>query len=273
MPKHCPVCGGDIVREAGEAASRCINTNCPAWLKESVRHFASRGVMDIDGLGDVLVDQLVSRGLVKSVADIYDLTSEQLADLERMGRKSADKVIGNIGFSRSKPLARVLNGLGIPFVGERTAQILADTFGSIDVIAGAGQEMLQEAEEVGPKVAHSIQTFFQEPHNRELVERLRRAGLQFVQQIKPKKKTGALAGKTFVLTGTLPTLKREEAKERIEAAGGKVVGSVSKKTGYVVAGDDPGSKLDKARELNVAVIGESELLKLLQGETPASENQ
>ena len=264
MPRHCPVCGGDIVREAGEAASRCINTNCPARLKESIRHFAARGVMDIDGMGDVLVDQLVTRGLVKNVADIYSLDVEQLIGLERMGKKSAEKVHANIGASRSRPLARVLNGLGIPFVGERTAQILGETFGSLDVIAGADQQALQEAEEVGPKVAHSIWKFFREPHNTELVERLRKAGLQFEQAIKPKKKAGALAGKTFVLTGVLPTLKREEAKEKIEAAGGKVVGSVSKKTDYVVAGEDAGSKLDKANELGVAVIGEGELLDLLK---------
>ncbi len=220
--------------------------------------------MDIDGMGYVLVDQLVSRGLVKSVADIYDLTLEQVMDLERMGKKSAEKVLANIDASRSKPLPRVLNGLGIPFVGERTAQILGDTFGSLDVIAAADQEALREAEEVGPKVAHSIWKFFREPHNRELVERLRKAGLQFEQKIKPKKKAGALAGKSFVLTGTLPNLKREEAKEKIEAAGGKVTGSVSKKTDYVVAGDEPGSKIDKARELGVPVIGESDLLDMLK---------
>ncbi len=264
MPKHCPVCGGDVVREEGESASRCINTNCPARLKESILHFAARGVMDIDGMGYALVDQLVSKGLVRGVADIYDLTVDQITDLERMGKKSAAKILTNIDTSRSRPLPRVLNGLGIPFVGERTAQILADTFGSLDIIANSDQDKLQEADEVGPKVAHSIRKFFDEPHNKELVERLRKAGLQFEQQIKPKKKAGALAGKSFVLTGTLPTLKREEAKEKIEAAGGKVTGSVSKKTDYVVAGEDAGSKLDKAKELGVPVIGESTLLSLIQ---------
>ena len=263
MPKHCPVCGGDIVREEGEAASRCINTNCPARLKESVRHFAARGVMDIDGLGYALVDQLVSHGLVRSVADIYELKLEQLVDLERMGKKSAEKILANIDATRSKPLHKLLNGLGIPFVGERTAQILGDTFGSLDLIAASDQEKLQEAEEVGPKVAHSIWKFFREPHNQELIERLRKAGLQFEQKVKPKKKAGALAGKSFVLTGTLPSLKREEAKEKIEAAGGKVTGSVSKKTDYVVAGEEAGSKLDKARELGVAVIDEAQFLDML----------
>jgi DNA ligase (NAD+) len=263
MPKHCPVCGGEIVREEGEAASRCINTNCPARLKESVRHFAARGVMDIDGMGDVLVDQLVNRGAVKSVADIYDLTVEQLMDLDRMGQKSAEKVWRNIDGSRKQLLPRVLNGLGIPFVGERTAQILAETFGSLDAIAASDEETLQQAEEVGPKVSQSIRQFFHEPRNRELVERLRQAGLTFTHAIK-EKTVGRLEGKVFVLTGTLPNLTREDAKQRIEAAGGKVTGSVSKKTDYVVAGEDPGSKLDKANSLGVAVIGEPELLALLQ---------
>jgi DNA ligase (NAD+) len=263
MPKHCPVCGGEVVREEGEAASRCINTNCPARLKESVSHFAARGVMDIDGMGDVLVDQLVSRGLVKSVADIYHLTLDQLLELERMGQKSAEKVLKNIDASRKRPLPRVLNGLGIPFVGERTAQILAETFGSLDAIADADEEVLQQAEEVGPKVSESILQFFHEPRNRELVERLRKAGLTFEHAMR-KKIGGALTGKTFVITGTLPNLAREEAKARIESAGGKVTGSVSKKTDYVLAGADPGSKLDKANQLGITVIGEAELLALLK---------
>ena len=262
MPKHCPVCGGDIVREPGEAASRCINTNCPARLKESVLHFVSRGVMDVDGMGDALVEQLVAGGLVRSVADIYGLSLDQMLGLERMGKKSAEKILANIAASREKPLERVLNGLGIPFVGERTAQILARTFGSMDTIAGAGMDTLQEAEEVGPKVAHSIQQFFQEPRNQELVERLRAAGLQFTQEIR-RRVAGALEGKNFVITGTLPTLTREEAKARIEAAGGKVTGSVSAKTQYLVAGDEAGSKLTKAQALGVPVIGEAELLDLL----------
>jgi DNA ligase (NAD+) len=264
MPKHCPVCGGEIVREEGEAASRCINTNCPARLKESVLHFVARGVMDIDGMGYALVDQLVTRGIVKSVADIYDLTLDRLLELDRMGTKSAEKVLHNIDRSRKQPLPRVLNGLGIPFVGERTAQILAETFGSLDAIADADEEKLQEAEEVGPKVSESIRQFFHERRNRELVDRLRRAGLTFEHEIKKRKTAGPLTGKVFVITGTLPNLAREDAKARIEAAGGKVTGSVSKKTDYVVAGADPGSKLDKAGSLGVPVIGEPELLTLLQ---------
>ena len=262
MPKHCPVCGGEIVREPGESASRCINTNCPARLKESILHFAARGVMDIDGMGYALVEQLVTAGLVRSVADIYELNLEALLALERMGKKSAEKILANIEATKKKSMARVLNGLGISFVGERTAQILGDTFGSIDTIAAATLEQLQEAEEVGPKVAHSIHEFFHEPRNLEMVERLRQAGLQFTQEIR-RKQQGPLHGKTFVLTGTLPGLTREDAKARIEAADGKVAGSVSKKTDYVVAGEDAGSKLAKAQTLGVPVIGEQELLDLL----------
>jgi DNA ligase (NAD+) len=261
MPKQCPVCGGEVVREAGEAASRCINTNCPARLKESIRHFALRAVMDIDGLGDALVDQLVDKGLVRSVADLYQLKLEQLVELERMAEKSASKVLANIDASRQRALPRVLNGLGIPFVGERTAQILAETFGSLDEIASADMEKLQTADEVGPKVAHSIYTFFREPRNRELVERLRAEGLQFHHEVK-KKRGGPLEGKTLVLTGTLPSLTREEATRLIEAAGGKVTGSVSKKTDYVVAGEEAGSKLAKARDLGIRVIGEGELREI-----------
>ncbi len=259
MPKSCPVCGGKIVRQEGEVASRCINTNCPARLKESILHFAARGVMDIDGLGDVLVDQLVDRGLVKSVADIYSLRTADLIQLERMGQKSAEKVVANVERSKGNALQRVISGLGIPFVGERTAQFLADTFGSLDKIAAADEETLQQAEEVGPKVAQSVRQFFLEPRNQELVERLRAAGLRFEQAV-VKKSGGPLSGLTFVLTGTLPNLTREEAKARIEAAGGKVTGSVSKKTDYVVAGDEAGSKLEKARELGISVIDEVELL-------------
>ncbi|HLJ18214.1 MAG TPA: NAD-dependent DNA ligase LigA [Bryobacteraceae bacterium] len=263
MPSHCPVCGSAVLREEGAVATRCLNTNCPARLKESIRHFAHRGVMDIDGLGDSLVDQLVDRGLVKSVADIYWLTPEALIELERMGKKSAEKLIANIGRSRKSPLPRVINGLGIPFVGERTGEILAETFGSLDKIAAAGEETLQSAEEVGPKVAASIRRFFDEPRNQALIERLRQAGLQFEHHVR-RKKAGKLKGLTFVLTGTLPNLTREDAKARIESAGGKVTGSVSKNTNYVVAGEEAGSKLDKARQLEIRVIDEEALLRMLE---------
>jgi DNA ligase (NAD+) len=264
MPACCPVCGGHVVREQNEAASRCVNTNCPARLRESLLHFASRGVMDIDGMGEALVDQLLARGLVHNIADVYKLTIDQLLELERMGTKSATKIVHNIDQSRSQPLARVLNGLGIPFVGERTAQVLAAHFGNLDELAKAPVETLEEVNEVGPKVAESIRQFFAEKRNRELIEGLRSAGLQFTGP-KQAKKEGPLTGLTFVLTGSLPTLKREEAKERIEAAGGKVAGSVSSKTSFVVAGEDAGSKLDKARQLGIPIRDEASLLAMLEG--------
>ncbi len=264
MPKHCPVCGGEVVRAEGEAASRCVNTNCPARLKESVLHFSARGVMDIDGLGEALVNQLVDRGMVRSVADLYRLKPDDLAALERMGEKSAQKLSANIEASRKQPLPRILNGLGIPFVGERTAQFLAEAFGDLDAIAQSSEDDLQKAEEVGPKVAHSIHTFFHEPRNRDLVERLRAEHLPFTYEF-TRPAASALSGKTFVLTGTLPSLSREEAKQRIESLGGKVSASVSKKTDYVVSGAEPGSKLDKAQTLQVKVLDEDGLLDLLKG--------
>jgi DNA ligase (NAD+) len=263
MPTQCPVCGGHIVREEGEAASRCINTNCPARLKESILHFASRGVMNIDGVGNALVDQLVDRGMLKSVADIYDLTAERLVTLERMAEKSAGNIIRNIENSKKNPLPRVLTALGMRFVGERTAVFLAEAFGSMDAIAKASLEDLQQAEEVGPKVAESVFQFFEEPSNRKLIDRLRAAGLQFEYQ-STRPKAGPFHGLTFVLTGTLPNLSREEAKSRIEAAGGKVTSAVSKKTDYVVAGSDAGSKLDKARKLEIKIVTEQQLLDLIQ---------
>ncbi|MBI3208634.1 MAG: NAD-dependent DNA ligase LigA [Candidatus Solibacter usitatus] len=262
MPARCPICGGDVVRAEGEAASRCVNSNCPARLKETILHFAARGVMDIDGMGEALADQLVDRGLVDGVAGIYSLTLDQLLGLERMGPKSAEKILQNIDRSRAQPLARVLNGLGIPFVGERTAQILADTFGDLDKIAAADSDALQTANEVGPKVAQSIRGFFDDARNRDLVEVLRAAGLQFTQEIRGPV-GGPLTGSTFVLTGTLPTMTREQAKARIEALGGKVTDSVSKKTTYVVAGEAAGSKLTKAEKLGVPVLDEAGLLGLL----------
>lgn len=265
MPKSCPVCRGDIVREEGEAASRCINTNCPARLKESLLHFSARGVMDIDGLGEVLADQMVDQKLVANVADVYSLELDHLLKLERMGKKSAEKLLANIEASKQRPLSRVLNALGIPFVGERTAQILADYFGDLDKIAAASDAELQQAEEVGPKVAHSIRTFFAEQHNCDLIERLRKAGLQFTGEVRRKEDNkGVLAGLTFVLTGTLPTLSREDATALIEAKGGKVTGSVSKKTNYVVAGEEAGSKLDKANALGIRILDETELRAVLE---------
>jgi DNA ligase (NAD+) len=261
MPTNCPVCGGEVVRAEGEAASRCINISCPARLKESILHWAARGVLDIDGMGEALVDQLVEKGLVTNVADLYRPKFDELVALERLGKKSAEKLLANIDASRRAPLPRILNGLGIPFVGERTAQLLAETFGDLDKIAAADEDELQKAEEVGPKVARSIHQFFREKHNQALVEKLRSEGFTFTYAV--KKKSGALQGLTFVLTGTLPSLTREDAKERIEIAGGKVAGSVSKKTNYVVAGEEAGSKLDKAKQLGIEVIDEARLLEMI----------
>ena len=268
MPSTCPVCGGDVVREEGEAPAAASTRIARRVSANRCSHFAGRRVMDIDGMGDALVDQLLAGGLVKSIADIYQLNAEQLEELERMGKKSAAKVIDNIEHSRRQPLARVLNGLGIPFVGERTAQILAEYFGDLDVIANSGVEELQQADEVGPKVAAAIRDFFDEKQNQELVEHLREAGLQFTQE-KKRKKPGTLNGFAFVLTGTLPTLTRDEAKKRIEANGGKVVGSVSRKTNYVVAGEESGSKLDKAKELGIPVLDESGLFAILDSDADA----
>ncbi|MDP9264305.1 MAG: NAD-dependent DNA ligase LigA, partial [Acidobacteriota bacterium] len=264
MPERCPECGGRVVRSEGEVDHRCVNANCPAKLKESIRHFAARSVMNIEGMGESLVNQLVENKLVANVADIYDLTQAQLENLERMGEKSAQNVLEEIKDSKKLPLERVIYGLGIRMVGERTAEFLAQHFGSLDAIMEASEEELEEVEEVGPRIAASVREFFQEKKNLEMVERLRTAGLKFTGQ---KKQRGTqLEGKTFVLTGTLPNYPREEAKRMIEAAGGKVTGSVSKKTDYVVAGADAGSKLDKARELKVKIIGEKEMEKLVRGE-------
>jgi len=262
MPTACPVCGSKVVREEGEAASRCINANCPARLKESLLHFASRGVMNIDGMGDALVDQLVDRGVVRNVADLYDLTAKSLMSLERMGSKSANNVIRNIDLSRRNPMPRVIAALGIRFVGERTAVFLAEAFGSMDALEHASLDDLQMAEEVGPKVAEAVVQYFSEPGNRELVDRLRKAGLQFTHA-STRPKAGPLKGKTLVITGTLPTLSREEAKSLIEQAGGKVSSAVSKKTAYVVVGEDAGSKLAKAQELGVPTLTEDQLRKLI----------
>jgi DNA ligase (NAD+) len=260
-PERCPVCGTKVVRTEGEVDYRCVNANCPAKLRETILHFASRGVMNIDGMGDALVNQLTERGLVKNVADIYKLTKDDLLSLERMGDKSAQNILDEIEASKKLPLERVIYGLGIRMVGERTAQFLAEHFGSMEALESAGVEELQDVNEVGPRIAESIVEFFSIAANRKLVGRLREAGLTLTGQ---KKQRGTkLAGKTFVLTGTLAHFTRDEAKKMIEDAGGKVTGSVSKKTDYVVAGADAGSKLDKARELGVHVIDEKEMQRIV----------
>src|SRR5208337_3514406 len=262
MPKKCPVCGEEVHRAEGEVAYRCVNTACPAKLKESLLYFAGRRAMNIDGLGDALVDQLVDKGLVHDVADLYNLTHQQLADLERMGEKSAQNLLDEIERSKQAELARAIFALGIRFVGERTGQLLANHFGSLDKLARATAEELVEAEEVGPRVAEAIREFFQEKRNREVIEKLRKAGLQFEQK-QTRKTEGKLTGKQFVLTGTLPTYSRDQAKQLIEESGGRVVGSVSRKTDYVVVGADSGSKLEKARALGITILDEEGLRSLL----------
>jgi DNA ligase (NAD+) len=262
MPETCPVCGTKVVRAEGEVDYRCVNANCPAKLRETILHFASRGIMNIDGMGDALVTQLTERGLVKNVADIYKLTKADLLSLERMGDKSAQNILDEIEASKKLPLERVIYGLGIRMVGERTAQFLAEHFGSMEAFESAGVEELQDVNEVGPRIAESIVEFFSIAANRKLVERLREAGLTLTGQ--RKRRGTKLAGKTFVLTGTLGHFTRDEAKKMIEDAGGKVTGSVSKKTDYVVAGADAGSKLDKAKELGVKVIEEREMEGLIK---------
>ena len=262
FPTHCPVCGSEIVKTEGEVDYRCVNADCPARLLESLLHFSARKVMNIDGLGEAVVEQLLNRGMVKSIADLYTLTEEQLLSLERIGQKTADALLHEIQKSKSVPLNRVLFGLGIRFVGERTAQLLAEKFGSMDALMVASPEELERLNEVGPRVAQATREFFDEAKNRELIEKLRAAGLTFTAE--KRKKSSQFEGMTFVLTGTLPNLSREDAKAKIEAAGGRVSGSVSRKTHYVVAGDEAGTKLDKARELRVKVIGEAELVKLLE---------
>jgi DNA ligase (NAD+) len=259
-PEKCPVCGTKVVRTEGEVDYRCVNADCPAKLHETIRHFASRGVMNIDGMGDALIAQLTERGLVKNVADIYKLSKKDLLGLERFADKSAQNIIKEIENSKKLPLERVIYGLGIRFVGERTAQFLAEHFGSMEALEKASEEELQSVNEVGPRIAQSIAEFFSVSANQNLVARLREAGLTLSGE---KRQRGTkLAGKTFVLTGTLAKYTRDEAKKMIEDAGGKVTGSVSKKTDYVVAGTDAGSKLDKAKELGVTVIEEKELEEL-----------
>jgi len=288
FPTVCPRCGEGLVREPGEVDLRCVNVSCPARLEEELRHFASRGVMNIEGLGEVMVAQLLghtlaevavegeveaiaaegdvaeepTRGaLVHSIADIYKITKEDLLSLERVGEKTADSILAEIERSKKAPLNRVLLGLGIRHVGERTAQALAEEFGSMDALIAASEEDLTKVNDIGPKVAATVREFFANERNLALVERLREYGLTFTAE---KRVRGtALEGLTFVLTGTLPTLTRDEAKERIERAGGKVSGSVSKKTSYVVAGEEAGSKLEKAEQLGVKVVDEAGLLVML----------
>ncbi len=265
MPGTCPVCGSAAVREEGEVDFRCTGgLYCGAQRKQAILHFAQRRAVDIEGLGDKLVEQLVDAGVVKTLPDLYRLGVMAVANLDRMAEKSARNVLEALEKSKQTTLPRFLFGLGIRHVGEATAKDLARHFGNLDAIMNASVDQLLAVNDVGPTVAQSIRTFFDQPHNREVVEQLRACGVHWEEGTPLDAASLHLAGKTFVLTGTFPTLRREEAKALLEASGAKVAGSVSKKTDYVVAGEDAGSKLDKARELGVAVIDEAGMLALLR---------
>jgi DNA ligase (NAD+) len=262
MPKHCPECHSAIHHVEGEVAYRCVNAACPAKRKESILHYASRHALNIDGLGDKIVDQLVDKGLVKDVADLYALKEDQVAALDRMAGKSAQNLLAEIEGSKKNSLARLIYALGIRFVGERTGQLLAEHFSSLEELSAGTEEQLVAVNEVGPKVAAAIVEFFSEPANRQLIKKLHKAGVHPTAE-KREVKSQKLAGKSFVFTGGLANRSREEAGELVQQHGGKVSGSVSKKTDYVVVGTDPGSKYDKAKELGVTILTESEYEKLL----------
>jgi len=262
MPRECPVCRSKIHKVEGEVAYRCLNTACPAKRRESLLHFAGRHAMNIDGLGDKIVDQLVDKGTVKAVSDLYALKLSDLTELERMGEKSAQNLLDEIEASKKNGLPRLIYALGIPFVGERTAQLLANRFSSVEELAAATEQELYEVEEVGPKIASGILEFFSEPANRQLIKKLEKAGVRPTAE-KRMVKSNKLEGKSFVFTGSLANRTREEAGEIVQQHGGQVVSSVSKKTSYVVVGTDPGSKYDKAKELGVPILDETEFEKLL----------
>jgi DNA ligase (NAD+) len=263
LPKHCPVCGSDVIKPEGEAVARCTGgLFCPAQRKEAIKHFASRRAMDIEGLGDKLVEQLVELGLIHDPADLYSLTKEQLMGLERMGEKSAQNLLDALEHSKETTLARFLYALGIREVGEATSQTLARQFRSLEALEKASEEHLQETPDIGPIVAAHIAAFFRQPHNQEVIEKLLAAGIHWPEVEVPAAEEQPLAGKTFVLTGTL-SRPRGEIKAELQALGAKVAGSVSKKTDYVVAGEASGSKLDKARELGVTILDEQQLKQLM----------
>jgi DNA ligase (NAD+) len=264
MPKNCPICGSSVLREEGQVAHRCMGgLYCAAQSEGALLHFASRRAMDIEGLGDKLVEQMVARGMVKTVADLYTLKKADVAALERMGEKSAQNLLEQIERSKQIPLARLLNALGIPQVGEATARLLAEHFRDLDALMRASREGLETLPNVGPNMAEDIYAFFHEKHNREVIRRLRRAGVEPQAPVR-KRKISTVADKTFVLTGTLTSMSRDEAKAKLQELGAKVVGSVSKKTDYVVIGADPGSKATKAAQLGVATLNEAQFLALIK---------
>jgi DNA ligase (NAD+) len=265
MPRTCPVCGAAAPRPEGDAFGRCVNVSCPARLKESLLHFAQRQAMDIEGLGTALVEQLVDRGLVRELADIYHLDAGVLADLERMGRKSAQNLVERIASSREAPLERLVYGLGIRFVGERTAQLLCEAFPTMEALQAASHDDLTRVHEVGEVVADAIRQFFEQEQNGKLIERLRAAGLRMRASERPTRAVGPFSGKTCVVTGTIPGYTRDDIKAIIRARGGRVSESVSKKTDLIVAGEEAGSKLDKARALGVRVVDADEFAALVAG--------
>jgi DNA ligase (NAD+) len=265
FPKNCPVCEGPIERPAGEANYYCENPECPAQVRARIEHFASRGAMDIEGLGEAIVDKLVTLGFLKNYADIYELHKHKakLVRIEGFGEKSVQNLLNSIENSKKQPFHRVLYALGIRYVGSETAKLLADAFGSIDKLMNASVEQISSVYGIGPRIAESVYKFFHDERNLELIKRLKEAGLNF--EVKPEEKAKKkLAGKTFVFTGTLKNFTREEAKEKVEELGGKVSNSVSRKTDYVVVGENPGSKYDKARQLGVKTITEEEFLELIK---------
>jgi len=262
MPHNCPVCGTRVHRREGEVAYRCVNVSCPARMRESMIHFAGRHAMNIDGLGEKIVVQLLEKGLVEDFADLYKLDLDTLANLERMGEKSAQNLLDEIAASKKNTLDRLIYAIGIPFVGERTAQLLASHFGSMEKIADAKPEELMEVGEVGPKIAEGVREFFSESANRKLIDRLRQVGVNMKDE-RHAPLSKKLAGKTFVFTGTLANRSREEAESLVAAHGGKAGSSVSKKTSYVVVGTEPGSKFDKAKSLGVPILDESQFEKLI----------
>jgi DNA ligase (NAD+) len=266
MPDRCPTCGGPVRRDPEFVAWRCENIACPAQLKRTIGHFASRGAMDIEGMGEVLVDQLVDKNLVHDVADIYSLAVGQLANLERMAEKSATNVVTAIAGSKTRELWRLINGLGILHVGEGAARKLADHFHDLDALASVSVEELQQAEDVGPVMAQSIHDFFRNPRNHAVIAKLKKAGVCTIQHspLATHQSTGPFAGKTVVLTGTLSKLSRDEAKEELRKRGANVTDSVSRTTDYLVVGEDAGSKLEKARVLGVKTLSEKEFLKMLK---------
>ncbi|RLC95369.1 MAG: DNA ligase (NAD(+)) LigA [Chloroflexi bacterium] len=269
MPSHCPVCGAEVIKPADEAMHRCPNSACPAQAFEKLKHFVSRGAMDIDGIGEKLCAALMETGLVNDIADLYYLSREQLAGLERMGDKSASNVIQSIERSKSRPVSRLIFALGIPHVGSETADLLASRFHSLDRLAQATEEELLSIPSIGPKIAQSIVAFFRQEGNQRIIRKLRQAGVRLAEEVPAEPTELPLAGLEFVLTGRLESFTRQEAEERIKALGGSVGSSVTRKTSYVVVGKEPGSKLDKAASLGIRQLTEQQFLEMLKGSQPA----